>query len=360
MKQDIRIGLIGAGHIAGSHAAHWQREAVITAVCSRRRSSAERLAEQYDIPTVCNDENELLNRNDVDAVCISTPHHLHYPQAMAAMAAGKHVFCEKPLAMNGSEARDMYEKAIETGVKTGLQSGMRGFSALIELNDRLADVAQNGEIYNFHGTWSFDWARDHNFPCVWRFKRDEAGTGALADLGVYMIDTARWLVGDISEVCCSLETMIKERPLPADNRHFGVMRRDLKSGILPMSTHKSAVENDDICDILLKFENGTTGSIKCSRLYKEHEIRINCERISYYWQLDEDLLHGRTQEDEFEVSVRRSDATGKKSVVTDFLNDIRNDTNSAPSFYDGFKIQLVIDAALKADHEKKWCRVEKD
>ena len=165
MYDPIRIGMIGAGHIAGSHAACWQNEAVITAVCSRQRSKAEQLARKFDIPVVCDDIPSLLNRDDVDAVGITTPPHLHHPIAMQAMQAGKHVFCEKPLALTGDEARQMVELAEKTGVTTGVQSGMRHFKSLRHLR-QIIKQGTLGQIFSFHGAWSFDWAKDPKFRPV--------------------------------------------------------------------------------------------------------------------------------------------------------------------------------------------------
>ncbi|MYA76022.1 MAG: Gfo/Idh/MocA family oxidoreductase, partial [Gemmatimonadetes bacterium] len=118
MNDIVRIGMIGAGHIAHAHVEAWRKEATLTAVSSRRIESALSLAEQYDIPHVCGDANELLDRDDIDAVGIAMTHHLHHPIALAALAAGKSVFCEKPLALDGSQAREMCAAAKAGPLKT--------------------------------------------------------------------------------------------------------------------------------------------------------------------------------------------------------------------------------------------------
>ncbi|MCY3771959.1 MAG: Gfo/Idh/MocA family oxidoreductase [Gemmatimonadetes bacterium] len=280
MKHTVRIGMIGAGHIAYSHAEAWRQEATLTAVASRRIERARALAERYDVPHVCRDANELLNRGDIDAVGIATPHHLHHPIAMAALKAGKSVFCEKPLALNGTQAREMCAAA-ETGcVKTGVQSGIRLFPALRLLSHLLRE-GKAGKIHTFDAHWSFDWARDPRFPLTWRFKRAEAGTGALGDLGVYMIDAARWLVGEIAQVNAELAVYVTQRPLLTAEDHFGELRRMHSDGVLEIPDRTGVVENDDVCQLLLRFENGARGSIRASRLHQEHSIRVDCERTSY-------------------------------------------------------------------------------
>lgn len=357
MTDSVRIGMIGAGHIAHSHAEAWRKEATLTAIASRRIESARALAERYDIPHVCRDVNELLNRGDIDAVGITTPHHLHHPIAMAAMAAGKSVFCEKPLALDGSQAREMCAASEAGRVKTGVQSGIRLFPALRLLSGLLRE-GKAGKIHTFDAHWSFDWARDPVFPRTWRFKRAEAGTGALGDLGVYMIDAARWLVGEIAQVNAELAVYIPRRPLLTSGGHFGELRRlhrEEKPGI-PRETGQ--VENDDVCQLLLRFENGARGSIRASRLHQEHSIRVDCERTSYLWQLaGERRLMERASEAEY-TPVGCPEPAVEDSIVTSFLKNIRRGENGPPTFRDGLAAQLVIDAAVKSSDAGIWIDVE--
>ncbi len=357
MKNIVRIGMIGAGHIAYSHAEAWQEEATLTAVASRRIERARALAERYDVPNVCRNVNELLNRDDIDAVGITTPHHLHHPIAVAALKAGKSVFCEKPLALNGTQAREMCAAA-ETGcVKTGVQSGIRLFPAL-RLLSRLLREGKAGKIHTFDAHWSFDWARDPLFPLTWRFKRAEAGTGALGDLGVYMIDAARWLVGEIAQVNAELAVYVPRRPLLMSDGHFGELRRLHSEGVLEIPDRIGVVENDDVCQLLLRFENGARGSIRASRLHQEHSIRVDCERTSYFWQMTGDRrLMERSTETEY-TSVECPEPTVDESIVSSFLSNIRRGGDEPPTFRDGLAAQLVIDTAVKSNDAGGWVDVE--
>ncbi len=357
MNDIVRIGMIGAGHIAHAHAEAWRKEATLTAVASRRIESARSLAEQYDIPHVCGDANELLDRDDIDAVGIATTHHLHHPIALAALAAGKSVFCEKPLALDGSQAREMCAAAKAGPLKTGVQSGIRLFPAL-RLLAHLLREGRAGKIHTFDAHWSFDWARDPRFPLTWRFKRTEAGTGALGDLGVYMIDAARWLVGEIRQVNAELATYIPRRPVLTSDRHFGELRRQHREGILDIPKETGPVENDDVCHLLLRFENGARGSIRASRLHQEHSIRIDCERTSYRWQMTGDRrLTERSTEAEYKP-VEMPEPPGDRTIVTSFLNNIRQDEDEPPTFRDGLAAQLVIDAAVESNDTGRWVDVE--
>ena len=223
--------MVGAGHIARSHAKCWQKEAIITAVCSRQQSSAMQLATEFNIPVVCADLTDLLRRDDVEAVGITTPYHLHFPVAIAAMQAEKHVFCEKPIALLVDEAKQMVQMAERSQVKTGIQAGLRQFKSLRHLR-QLITKGTLGRIYNFHGVWSFDWAIDPLFPYTRRFNKAEAGTGALGDLGVYLIDAAIWLLGGITSVCADLKTIIPLRPIVYEKLHLEIFGRSIKKGPL--------------------------------------------------------------------------------------------------------------------------------
>ena len=358
MKNSVRIGMIGAGHIAFSHAEAWRKEATLTAVCSRRPESARKLAALFDIPHVCRDADELLSRGDIDAVGITTPHHLHHPVAMAAVAAGKSVFCEKPLALDGTQAREMWAAADRSDVKTGVQSGIRLFPALRSLY-RILREGKAGKIHAFDAHWSFDWARPPDFPLTWRFKQAEAGTGALGDLGVYMIDTARWLVGEISQVNAELAQFVTHRPLLTAGEHFGELRRMHRAGTLEISRQTGRVENDDVCQLLLRFESGARGSIRASRLHQETSLRVDCERSSYFWQMDGD---GRLMERSSEAPyspVEIPESPGDDTIVTTFLNNIRRDEDEAPTFRDGLAAQLVIDGAVRSHETGRWVDVER-
>ncbi len=358
MKDSVRIGMIGAGHIAYAHAEAWRKEATLTAVSSRRLESARKLAARFDIPHVCRDADELLSRGDIDAVGITTPHHLHHPMAIAALAAGKAVFCEKPLALNGLQAREMWSAAQRHKAKTGVQSGIRLFPALRLLSRILRDGIA-GSIHAFDAHWSFDWARQPDFPLTWRFKQAEAGTGALGDLGVYMIDAARWLIGELSEVNAELARFVTHRPLLTSSEHFGELRRMHGEGALENPRQTGRVENDDVCHLMLRFENGARGSIHASRLHQETSIRVDCERTSYLWTMEGGGGLMERSSNAAYTPVEMPEITGDDTIVSTFLNNILRDEDEAPTFRDGLAAQLVIDAAVRSHEEGRWVHVER-
>ena len=354
MMKPQRVGIIGAGHIAQSHAQLWQGEADVVAVCSRQYHKAVSLANEYGIPVVCTDAEALIQRDDIDIVCITTPHHLHHPFAVQAVNAGKHVFCEKPLALNVTEARDMWETSHNAGVKTGIQFSERfHWPSLIRLREMIQEGVL-GEIQYFEGAWAFDWARSPDHPMSWRFQRDKAGTGALGDLGAYMIDAARWLIGEIASVSGHLVTYIKQRPLIPDLYDFAEIRQMQRENDLPKSTKIGDVENDDVCTVMVLFENGAHGIIRASRMQRFNTIRVEGSLGVCTWDLQNRILMHRSHRQEHYTEVPVQSGTTSPSMYTQFLANIRDDTDLPPTFYDGLKVQEVIDAVVKSAEDKRW------
>jgi predicted dehydrogenase len=354
----IRIGMVGAGHIARSHARAWQQEAALAAICSRQRRKAEALARAFDIPVVCDTPGDLIARPDVDAVSIATPHHLHYAIAMQAMAAGKHVFCEKPLALNMQQARAMWACAQKTGVRTGMQSGIRtAFPGLRHLH-RLIHEGRLGPVQYFEGVWGFDWAHRPDYPMGWRFKRQEAGTGALGDLGVYMIDAARWLIGEITSVCADFATHIRRRPVIPDRYDFAEVRRMHREGALPEAEGMATVENEDACTLMLRFAGGAQGYIRASRLHRNNTIKVEGAQAGYAWTLSTGQLMRRLPGEEAYTAVSLPDDLPAESMVTRFLDNIRYGTDHPPTFLDGLRAQEIIDAAIRSNAQRRWVRVK--
>ena len=141
--------------------------------------------------------------------------------------------------------------------------------------------------------WSFDWAIDPLFPYTWRFNKAEAGTGALGDLGVYLIDAAIWLLGGITSVCADLKTIIPLRPIVYEKLHFGDIRQKHKEGSINTINQQAVVENDDVCRLMIQFADQGTGTITASRLHAEQSIRIECDKGTFFWRLNTDQLVSR-------------------------------------------------------------------
>lgn len=182
---------------------------------------------------------------DVDVVDICTPNYLHYEMSLAAIEAGKHVYCEKPLAVTFEQSEHLARLAEGAGVRT-----MVGFNyAKNPANALAAQMIANGElgeIVHFRGCHIEDYMADPAQPWSWRVQREAAGLGALGDL-CHIISLAHLLVGEIDELCADMGTVIAQRPLPDG------------SGMRP-------VENEDQAHMLVRFAGGAMGTIECSRV----------------------------------------------------------------------------------------------
>jgi len=187
----IRIALAGAGYIAEIHAQAIRNhpESELVAVVEKFPEQAAKFAEKYNIHRVFQTIEELVANGDVDAVVIGTPNFLHAPQAVAALEAGIHTMVEKPMAMNTAEARTMQAAADQTGAKLMVAHCWRFDEDVLWLKahtDRLGQIIRTKGI-GVHSNWG---------PAGWFTQKELAGGGALADMGIHAIDTARYLLGD--------------------------------------------------------------------------------------------------------------------------------------------------------------------
>ena len=251
----LRFALIGTGFMGKAHAIALSSvattfpglpEPVLQCLVDTELSKANKLAAAWGFARGSEDWLATCQADDVDVVDICTPNHLHKDMALAAIAAGKHVWCEKPLALNADDSRVIWQAARDAG----LQSSM-GFNyacnPLITLAREMIAAGELGEIFNFRGSYLEDYMADPNVPFSWRCLRSQGGPGALADLGTHLINMAEYLLGPMSSVFAEMNTVHTERKDPAS----GEMR---------------AVENEDIAQVLLKFARGCSGSMEISRI----------------------------------------------------------------------------------------------
>jgi len=251
-KPKLRIGLIGSGFMGKAHAFGYSTAARVFdlpyelefhTLADIGEEAAAKAAAALGFARSTSDWRALVADPDIDVVNITAPNALHKAMALAAIAAGKHVYCEKPLAPLAADARDMAEAAEAKGVKTQV-----GFNYLcnpmLHLARDMIVAGELGEIRGYRGLHAEDYMADASGPFT--FRHDPAGGGALADIGSHGLATAEFLMGPaagpITEVMGDCVTMIGERP---DGK--GAMRR---------------VEVDDVSRAFLRFKSGATGSIE--------------------------------------------------------------------------------------------------
>src|SRR5215471_16759527 len=219
---ELRVAVIGHRFMGRAHANAWRqvgrffslpRQPVLQVLCGRDLTAARAAAETLGFREAAASWQEVVRRADVDLVDICTPVALHRPMAVAAAAAGKAVFCEKPLALDVAEAEEMLAAVRRAGVPHMLCHNYRRVPA-IALARRLIADGRLGRIHHFRGVYLNDRLVDPQAPRTWRHDRAQAGGGAVTDLGSHMVDLCRFLVGEITEVAADLRTFVTARPLP--------------------------------------------------------------------------------------------------------------------------------------------------
>jgi predicted dehydrogenase len=219
----------------------------IVGVATTRRETAQKAAQEIGCEFATADYRELLAQPDIDFVDVTTPNHSHAEMVMAAAQAGKHIYCEKPLAMNVAEGRRMVAAAELAGVKTQMTFNLRFFPALSRAR-QLIEAGFLGNLFSFRGRYYRSSYIDLNKPISWRQKKEIAGGGALFDLGSHVLDLLYMLLGPFGAVQATLDTLIKERPIAAG------------------SAEKVAVEVDDIALLHARLANGALGLVEISRM----------------------------------------------------------------------------------------------
>ncbi len=254
MTQTIGCGVIGTGYMGACHAqaliavAHAfepqlrPRLEMVADVVSDAALAAHR---RFGFARATTDWRVLVADPAVELVSITTPNDLHKEMALAALAAGKHVWCEKPLALTAADAAELVAAAGAAG-KTTLVGYNYLRSPAVAFAKKLVAEDEIGAVTQFRAIFDEDFMGPAEFPFSWRSERAKAGTGALGDMGSHLVNLAHYLVGPIVEVAAGLFTAIPER---RDGE--GRLRR---------------VENDDVAEALVRFANGAVGHLGCSRI----------------------------------------------------------------------------------------------
>jgi predicted dehydrogenase len=377
--------MIGTGFMGKSHAMAYQAVPFIFPSAARpvgelvadvSEEAAAAAAEATGFRRATGDWRALVRDPAVDVVDITTPNVLHKEMALATIAAGKHVYCEKPLALTASDALEMTQAAEAAGVKT-----LVGFNFLKNpaagMIKGIIDEGGIGDIVHFRGTFDQDALADPSAPFSWRFERAAAGAGALGDLGAHVISLAQYLIGDIDEVSGQINTRITERPVAESAVGYG----EVAAADAPMR----AVENDDEAQFLMRFTAGASGTIETSRIATGRKLWLTYEITGTQGAVF------FTQERMNEVKLYLADdpagRQGFRTILTgpahphyanyfpipglglgyndqkvieahELIEAIATDGPLYPDFRAGWKTCQVIDAVLRSAEERRWVRVE--
>lgn len=380
----INVGLIGYKFMGKAHSHAWRTvsrffdldaEPVMKVVCGRDAKAVAEFAERWGWETSATDWKEVVGREDVDLVDVSTPGDTHSEIAIAAANAGKHVFCEKPLANSLAEAREMLAAVRKAKVKHMVNFNYRRCPA-VTLAKQMIDSGELGEIRHWRGTYLQDWLVDPAFPMNWRMRKETAGTGAHGDLGAHSIDLARYLVGEIGEVVGLQKTFITERP--AEGASSGLTATAGK-GTEPVTV-------DDCSLFLAKFTGGAVGTFEATRMApgrkNYNRFEINGSKGSLVWCFEDlnYLDYYSTSDPGNQQGFRRIIATegshpyagswwppghmlgydhGFSNAASDLVQDIARDRACVPDFRDGAQCVAVLEAVSQSVQSGAWASVEK-
>lgn len=373
MSKVLRVAMIGYGFMGKVHSHAWRSvnhffpdapKVEMTLICGRNKEALDNARELFGWNESETDWRKVIARSDIDIIDICTAGDTHEEIAIAALKAGKHVICEKPLANNAAEALAMSvaaSEAAKNGVKSMVAFNYRRVPALA-VAKQLIDNGKIGEIFHVRAHYLQDWIIDPEFPLVWRLDKKTAGSGALGDIAAHIIDASFFLTGSkISRVSGQLKTFIKERPLPGT--YTG-----LSAG---SGRGRGEVTVDDTAVFTANFDNGAIGTFEATRFAAGRKnamsIEINGSRGSLYFNfedMNELLFHDHTTPSA-EAGFRKILATdadqpyvaawwppghiiGYEHTFTheiyDFVKAIADNTNPTPSFADGLYVQQVLDA----------------
>lgn len=271
--QPLRAGVIGTGFIGPVHIEALRRLGVQVTALSDLPARVEAAAEKHNIPHAYPDYRDLVRSPDVDVVHITAPNRFHCEMALAALKAGKHCICEKPLAMNTRETARIVKAAKAAGTVFAVNYNVRFYPAVLELR-QLVEAGELGDIIHVNGSYMQDWLfkeTDYN----WRLLPDEGGKlRAVADIGTHWMDTASSILGArITSVLADLNTWHKTRKRP-----LGEVQTFAKTnGAVRYASYK--VQTEDFGSLLLQFSNGARGNVAVSQVAAG---RKNCIRIEVY------------------------------------------------------------------------------
>ena len=378
-KKEIRVALIGHQFMGIAHsnayrnAAMWANipaKVTMKCLCAKdRMENLQEFAAKYGWEEIETDWRKVVSRDDIDLVSIAAPNSLHHEIAIEAAKHGKHVLCEKPLANNLAEAKEMLEAVSKAGVKHCCGYTYR-FTPSLGLARQLIQEGRIGRIYHVFVRYAQDWITDPNFAMVWRFDKKIAGSGPLGDLSAHSIDATRFVTGlKFKEVTGNLQTLIRERPVDGNNP----------------SGPKGTVTVDDVAQFLVNFEGGAVGCFESTRLATGRKnyntIEVNGEKGSIFWNFEDQnylLFFDNTQSPK-EAGFRKINVTHDVHPynggwwpqghgigyadsfvieVAEFIRSIVDDTAFSPSFEDGVKCQEVLEAVSQSAEQRGWVELK--
>jgi predicted dehydrogenase len=386
MKEPLNVGMVGYGFMAKAHSNAYRKvgtffpelehRPVLRAVAARDAARVSAFADVWDYQTVETDWRRLIARDDIDAIDICVPNHLHEEIAIAAANAGKWVLCEKPLAMDAAQGEAMVAAVERAGTPNMVWYNYRRVPA-ITLARQLIDEGRIGQPYHYRALFLQDWTMSADLPqggaALWRLDAAAAGSGVTGDLLAHAIDLAMWLNGPIVRGVADTETFIKERV----HQETGQLQ---------------PVGIDDACAFLARFANGSMGTFESTRYARGHKALQTFELNGADGSIAFDLHDSQwlaffeytakatgQKVDGHTAGWRRIHVTGFEHpymdhwwvpglsvgyehtfvhALADFLRGVETGTPAEPTFRTALQTQKVCDAVLRSATDGKWVETD--
>jgi predicted dehydrogenase len=390
MTRRLRIAMIGYGFMGAAHSQGWRTaprvfdlpaEPEMAVIVGRHAEAVADAATKWGWAEWATDWREVIARDDIDLVDIVTPGDSHAEIAIAALEAGKHVLCEKPLANTVAEAEAMADaaaRAAARGIRAMVGFTYRRVPAVTFLRDLIAQGAV-GRIAQVRASYRQDWLVDPEMPLAWRLQKEHAGSGALGDIGAHAIDLAQFVTGmKLEKVSGVIDTIVKQRPLLGAG-----------SGLSGTAAEGyGEVTVDDIAIFTGRFDSGVLGSFEATRFATGRKnalsIEISGDKGALAFDL-EDLntlwFYDRTAPNQTQgftrILVTEAEHPyvsawwpaghmlgyehGFSHQVKDLIEGIVDGTDPYPTFADGLQVQRVLAAVERSsEHDSAWVRVGAD
>jgi predicted dehydrogenase len=383
----MRVGMIGYAFMGAAHSQAWRTvnrafdlplRAQMSVVCGRDPAAVAAAADRLGWDGYATDWRAVIARDDIDLIDICTPGDTHAEIALAALAAGKHVLCEKPLANSVAEAREMASAAAAasaSGVRTMCGFNYRRVPAVTLMRDLIA-AGRIGRVRHVRAAYLQDWIVDPSFPLVWRLRKEVAGSGALGDIGAHIIDLTQFVTGQsITSVTAMTETFVKSRPLPSASAGLSATA----------SSEVGPVTVDDAALFLARLDGGAVATYEATRFATGRKNALRVEINGSLGSLAFDFE--RMNELSFYDGGRPGPEQGFARIlvtepehpymsawwppghgigyehtftheVRDLLDAIGAGRDPAPSFADALQVQLVLDAVARSAESSLWTEVD--
>lgn len=352
--EETKVGIVGTSRYAQGMFYHNLKDhpfGFINAICGHNPEKTKKTAEKWNIPFYYTNYNEMIGSGNIDALIVASPNYLHYPITMKALESNIHVMCEKPLAMDTSQAQKMTDLAKKKNLIT-MVPFTHYFKSTYQYLKLLFESNTIGNIYHCYLRYHADYGL--NTAYQWRFDKEKAGSGALFDLGSHFIFLAYWFFGPIKNVFCRLETRIEREKLNPEGKNYEFA--------------------DDYCLLNLSFEKGLNATLDISTIANQVPAYTQIQEMDFFGS--KGTLHSivdvfkrgnqvnkirKTTIDTNEtINLEIPNSENEHTLFSEqntmgrlFVDSVHKEAKIMPDFDDGLYVQKILNLALLSNNQQK-------